>query len=46
MHVYWQVIPGAHGALNVPCAVTEAVPPATSVPVKLKVPRTDDGEDL
>jgi hypothetical protein len=46
MYAYWQVIPGAHGALKVPLAVTVPVPPPTSVPVKLKVPRTDDGEEL
>ena len=40
------MIPGAHGASNEPCAVTELVPPAGSVAVKVKVPRTADDEEL
>jgi hypothetical protein len=43
---YWQVIPGAHCASNEPFAVTELVPPAASVAVKVKVPRTVDDEEL
>ncbi len=43
---YWQVIPGAHCALNEPFAVTEPVPPVALVPVKVKVPRTAEGEEL
>jgi hypothetical protein len=32
--------------LNVPFAVTVAVPPAGSVAVNVNVPRTDDGDEL
>jgi hypothetical protein len=39
------VTPGAHCALNEPCAVTELVP-AGFVAVKLKVPLTFDDEEL
>lgn len=43
---YRQVIPGPHCAVNEPCAVTELVPPAGSVAVKVKVPRTSDADEL
>jgi hypothetical protein len=45
-YAYWQVTPGAHCAVNEPCAVTELVPPAGFVAVKVKVPRTSDDEEL
>ena len=43
---YWQVIPGAHCALNDPCALTVLVPAVGSVAVKVKLPRTADGDEL
>ena len=43
---YWQVVPGAHWASNEPFAVTVLVPPAGSVAVKVKVPRTEEDEEL
>jgi hypothetical protein len=43
---YWQVVPGAHCASNVPCAVTVLVPTLGSVAVNVNVPRTVDDEEL
>src|SRR3954470_14753386 len=43
---YWQAVPGAHCALNVPVTVTEPAPPTeASVAEKVKVPATLVGDE-